>query len=399
MPTIYRPRRPNGTRAEIYKTEVWVNGIKFPRSTGETVYRDAKKRALEIEAEIRAELARKHEPLTLDTLMGRYYDEHAADLPSGQDVKYHIARILEILDKDEPLADLSNADVAYYVATRKRQLTRTHGTGAEPRTDTGLRPGQATHQGFYMRRNGQRVRMPERRLVEQVAREKKPPRPVSPATINRELDVLQAAYLKARDSWEHPVRPINWGDHRLRKPDKKDRTLSVEEARQAVALARTRSVDLADAIELSFYTGMRQNELQTLVAARVNLTERYAVVLAKRKARQDYRERVVFLSTAAVALLAERIKPDMDPQEPLFRLTNSRKLWEWVRLKIGRPEARRHDWRHTAASMLAATTKDPHVVKRQLGHTAIATSMGYIHTADAQVLEGVEAIRRSPSAG
>jgi integrase len=391
MPSVYQRRKHDGTRAKTFTTDIWIGGKKFPRSTGCTTRREAEKRAVEIEAQIRADLARNHEPLTLDTLMGRYWNEHAADLPSASSVKYHIARILEILDKDKPLAELSNADVNHYVTTRKKQLALSRTAGKEARTATGLKPGQATRQGFYMR-NGVRIRMPEHKLVEQSAPEKKPPKPVSAATINRELDVLQAAYLKARDSWEHPVRPINWGDHRLEKPDKKDRTLSVEEARQAVALARTRSVDLADAIELSFYTGMRQNELETLVAARVNLAERYAVVLAKRKARQEHRERVVFLNTAAVALLAERIKPGSAPHAPLFVLTNARKLWEWVRAQIGRPDARWHDWRHTAASMLAATTKDPLVVKTQLGHTAITTSMGYIHTAAAQVLEGVETI-------
>jgi integrase len=392
MPTVYRRRNADGTKAEIFTADIWIGGRKFPRSTGRTTRREAEKRAVEIEAELRAELARRHEPLTLDTLMGKYWKLHAADLPSASDVKYHIARILEILDKDKPLAELSNADVSHYVATRKKQYARTRGTGTEPRTDTGLRPGQATKQGFYVRKSGVRIRMPARELVSAPVREKKPDRLVSSATINRELDVLQAAYIKARDSWEHPVRPINWGDHRLEKPDKKNRGMSVEEARHAVAIARTRSTDLADAIELSYYTGMRQNELETLTPKRVNLAERYAVVLAKRKARQDHRERIVFLSTAAVALLSERIKPGMDPDAPLFVLKNARKVWEWVRAQMGRPDARWHDWRHTTGSLLGKYTKDPLVVKKQLGHTSINTSMIYIHTADQQVLEGVEAI-------
>jgi integrase len=392
MPTVYQRRRSDGTKAKIFTADIWINGQKFPRSTGKQTRREAEKEATRIEQQLRAELSRKHEPLTLDTLMGRYWTDHAADLPSGSDVKYHIARILEILDKNKPLAELSNADVAYYVTTRKKQLTRTWGRGKEPRTDTGLKPGQATQQGFYTRRNGVRVRVPKRELIEFFTRERKAPKPVSAATINRELDVLQAAYMRARDSWEHPVRPINWGDHRLEKPGKRNRTLSVDEARRAIALARTRSVDMADAIELSYYTGMRQNELETLVAARVNLAERYAVVLAKRKARQEYRERLVWLNTAAVALLAERIKPDTDPQAPLFVLTNARKLWEWVKFSIGRPDTRWHDLRHATGSMIADQTKDPLMVQRQLGHTSINTSMGYIHVRDERVLEAVETI-------
>ena len=70
---------------------------------------------------------------------------------------------------------------------------------------------------------------------------------------------------------------------------------------------------MADAIELSIYTGMRQNELETLIPLRVRLNERRVIVLAKRKARQEHRERSVFLNTAAVALLAERVTPGCDP--------------------------------------------------------------------------------------
>jgi integrase len=124
----------------------------------------------------------------------------------------------------------------------------------------------------------------------------------------------------------------------------------------------------------------------------VNLTERYAVVLAKRKARQEHRERLVFLNTAAVALLAERIKPDADPQAPLFVLTNARKIWEWVKFTVGRPDTRWHDLRHATGSMIARNTGDPLMVKSQLGHTSINTSMAYIHTGADRVLEAVETI-------
>jgi len=58
------------------------------------------------------------------------------------------------------------------------------------------------------------------------------------------------------------------------------------------------------------------------------------------KARQEYRERSVFLNTAAIALLAERIMPEMDQGKPIFDLKNGRKIWEWVRAQIGRPDVR-----------------------------------------------------------
>jgi integrase len=104
---------------------------------------------------------------------------------------------------------------------------------------------------------------------------------------------------------------------------------------------------------------MRQNELETLIPLRVRLHERRVIVLAKRKARQEYRERSVFLNTASIALLSERIVPGMDPQARIFNLKNGRKIWEWVRVQIGRPEVRWHDLRHTHATMLGRASKDP----------------------------------------
>jgi integrase len=355
MPTVYQRRKPDGTLAKTFTADIWINGKKFPRSTGCKTRRDAEKEALAIEAKLRRELASQHEPLTLDSMMARYWDEHAGDLPSASSVKYHITRLLDILGKDKPLAELGNKDINQYVNARKKMLTTSRA---------------------------------------KAGKNKQPPKLVSPHTINRELDVLQAAYIRARDLWEHPVRPIKWGNHRLEKPERGNHTLSAEETLKAVQLAKTKSRDMADAIELSYYTGVRQKELQTIIPARVSLAERKMVVLAKRKARQEYRERTVFLSTAAVALLAERMVPGMDPNKPIFNLSNGRKIWEWVRAQIGRTDVRWHDLRHTHASMLGKITKDPLVVKQQLGHTQVSTSMDYIHTENAQVLEGVEAIPR-----
>jgi len=336
MPTVYRRRKPDGTFAETFAADVWVNGKKFSRGTSKKTRREAEKRATEIEAEIRAELSARHDPLTIDSLMARYWDEHAAALPSASSVKYHITRLLEIIGRDLPLAEMSNKDVNRYVTTRAKM-------------------------------------------------------DVSPATINRELDVLQSAYCKARDSWEHPVRAINWGDHRFPASQKRKAVLTLEEARRAVALLAPRSRDMADAVELTIYTGMRKNELETIEAGRVDLQGRVITVLAKRKARQDVRERPVFLSTPAVALLAERMPPGTPPEARLFDLRNGRKLWEWVRAQIGRTDVRWHDLRHTHGTMLGKTTRE-RIIQLQLGHTNISTSMRYIHTEHAEAIEAVETI-------
>jgi integrase len=341
MPTVFRRRKADGTLAEVYSANIWINGAMFLRSTGCKVRRDAERRAVELEAEIRADIARRHEPLTLDTMMGKYWVEHAAELPSASSVKYHIARLLKMMDKNLQLAELSNKHVNAYVVARAKMA-------------------------------------------------------VTKATINRELDVLCSAYMMARDRWEHPVRPIRWKDHRFPPPDARDATLSIDEARQAVLLLATRSPDAADAVELTIYTGMPLNELETLTCGRVDLAERRLIVLAKRKTRQEYRERPVALSTPAVALLSDRIRPDTDAL--VFDLRNLRKHWEWVRAQIGRTDVRWHDLRHTHGTLLGkvgnkdGVTADVRIIKHQLGHTHVSTSMRYVHPDHAAAVEAVEVI-------
>jgi integrase len=143
---------------------------------------------------------------------------------------------------------------------------------------------------------------------------------------------------------------------------------------------------------------MRLNELETLTCGRVDLANRRLIVLAKRKARQGYRERPVALSTPAVALLSERIPPDADADTLVFDLTNLRKHWEWVRVQIGRTEVRWHDLRHTHGTLLGkvgnkdGVTADVRIIKHQLGHTHVSTSMRYVHPDHAATVQAVEVI-------
>jgi site-specific recombinase XerC len=107
-----------------------------------------------------------------------------------------------------------------------------------------------------------------------------------------------------------------------------------------------KSRDLADAIELTFYCGARYNELKTFRVKRVALAERRIIVLAK----------------------------------PLvFNVKNARKLWEWVRAQIGRTDVCWHDLRHSHGTILGKTT-DVRIIKTQLGHTNVSTTLRYVHT-------------------
>lgn len=335
MPTVYRRRNRDGTSAEIYTADIWINGAKLCRSTGETTRRAAERAAIEIEAKIRAQLAKdRPESLTIDTLMGRYWQDHASALASASDVKYFIRQILKRVDRRLPLEKFGNAALADYVLIRKRDG-------------------------------------------------------VSASTINRELDVIRSAYLMARDRWEHPVRSIRWTDHRQPLDTHRTITLSLEEASRAIELLAERWPDTADCMELAIYTGARLNELESLTWERTNLDAGEATVLAKRKSRQNYRERTIYLNSYAVALLSKR---DGDRTGPVFHLTNRRKAWEWVRQQIGRPDVRWHDLRHTHATMLRRGNVALEVVKKSLGHTHMSTTLRYAHVGHDEAHRAVEVL-------
>lgn len=335
MPTVYRRRNRDGALAEVYSADIWINGTKFCRSTSETSRRAAERSATEIEGKLRSQLARDNpETLTLDTLMGRYWQDHASELASASDTKYFIRQILKALDRHTPLEKFGNSHLAEYVLIR--------------------------------RRNG-----------------------VSPATINREIDVIRSAYLMARDRWEHPVRSIRWKDHRQVVDTQRTITISLEEAVRAIDLLAHRWPDTADCLEMAIYTGARLNELESLIWERTNLETGEAVVLAKRKARQGYRERTIYLNSSAIALLSRREGPRTGP---VFTLTNRRKAWEWVRAQIGRPELRWHDLRHTHATMLRRGNVALEIVKKSLGHTHMSTTLRYAHVGQDETHLAVEGL-------
>ncbi len=89
MPTVYKL-----AGREIYKTDIWIDGRKSSRSTGETSQRAAQIEAVKIEAKLREELAagvKAEESLTLDHVAGRYMRDvgnyHAGEVPRSPQSK------------------------------------------------------------------------------------------------------------------------------------------------------------------------------------------------------------------------------------------------------------------------------------------------------------------------
>jgi integrase/recombinase XerD len=142
------------------------------------------------------------------------------------------------------------------------------------------------------------------------------------------------------------------------------------------------------------YTGMRSGELRTLRLRDLDLDAQRARVVGKRD-----RARVVLLPPALVPVLAEfvaDVRPLL-PASPLL-LANAHPFVTTAQSGFGTDALARevelaglgagvegrhhpHKWRHTYATELVRNGVDIHVVQRLLGHTHIASTVGYTHLA------------------
>ncbi len=153
------------------------------------------------------------------------------------------------------------------------------------------------------------------------------------------------------------------------------------------------------------HTGMRSGELRTLRRADLDLSAGRALVLGK-----GNRQRTVLLPPVLlpilVAFLAE-VRPLLPPS-PLL-LANAHPFVTTAQCGFGGEalareselagigagvEARHHPhkWRHTFATELVRAGVDIHVVQRLLGHTHIASTVGYTHLAIDDLRQAVTAV-------
>jgi integrase len=138
------------------------------------------------------------------------------------------------------------------------------------------------------------------------------------------------------------------------------------------------------AIRLLLLTGMRKSEVLTLQWADIDWAAS-SVQLRDTKTGP----RIVLLSELALQILQSIPRQVGNPhvlvgEREGCHLVNLQKPWDRIRRKLGFPEVRIHDLRHTVASMLAREV--PLVVVRDvLGHQVIETTSGYSHAAQADV--------------
>ena len=282
---------------------------------------------------------------------------------------------------------------------------------------------------YFKERGGrlrQRSRDDYRKILDRNVLPKLGPRPASDIT---DADVAQlhaqmtarpairqanymAAVLRAVFSWAvrrklvatNPVKGIemNQERHRERVADK------AEIARLQDVLATWPDRTAADAFTLLLWTGARSGEVLNATWSQFSLDmDGLGVWTKPASTTKQKRTHRLPLSRDAVALLLDRRRAcPGTPSAYVFsaaggdRMTDRdfAKRWAAVRAAAGLTDIKKHDLRHTAASLLAANGASLPLIGAVLGHSAPATTSRYAHLVDGPVRAAVEQIAAAVSA-
>lgn len=210
----------------------------------------------------------------------------------------------------------------------------------------------------------------------------------TPASVNRELDLLSRILSMACDQdllTNNCLRKIR----RLREDNARERVLSVaEEIRLMAVLERTRS-PLRSMVVIALHTGMRRGEIQRLTWAEVDF-DRGIILVRKTKTGRD---RIVPMHDLVKKLLLELSQAAQlrkisqtssleacDNETRIFEVNWIEKLWRKTCQRAGITNLRFHDLRHTFATRLAANGVDAFAIARLLGHATVNMTARYAHS-------------------
>lgn len=334
------------------KTPFWTyafsaDGVRFRGSTKATTKREAEavERRLIAKAEAQTRAGNR---ATLDTILARYWQEHAQHLPSADTVWYQLERLQDGLGRDargrdRVAADIDGASIAAYVARRR---------------------GQPTSRGTL---------------------------PAN-ATINREIQLLRRVLRRAKRVWGMDIGPErNWQDLILPEAQERIRALSLEEEDRLFAALRQ---DMHALLRFSLITGVRLASAIGLTWADIDWqggTIRFRGksrrpggqihtlpitpdMLAILSAEQGHHPIYVFTYECKRSR-AKRRRGERYP----FTQSGWRKAWAVALDEAGVADFRWHDARHTAATRLVARTGNLKLAQRMLGHADITTTAKYAH--------------------
>lgn len=213
---------------------------------------------------------------------------------------------------------------------------------------------------------------------------------VKPATVNRDLAILEDAFNRAIYKWnppwfkgENPMKRVEME----KENNKRTRWLSYE------AEAKLKKVSPQWVWEICLFaieTGLRQNELLSLTWPMVDLRLKTIVVLETKNGEP----RVVPLSNTALEVLRNRprsLKTDLVFYTSSHTKYTGRNVDRALTIALAKAEIKDfkfHDLRHTCATRLVQAGEDLYKVQKYLGHLSGETTKRYAH-------HSVESLRKA----
>ena len=234
-------------------------------------------------------------------------------------------------------------------------------------------------------------------------------------TVNRELDTIKNMMGKAVE-WgyltKNPLRDVK----RFREDNEQMWVLTPEEEEKllgACAKSPQRGGQgkryLRDLVLFALHSGMREQEIFNLRKERVDLNNRFLVVVDTK----NHEDRRVPINDTLKEIVERRMKDE--GSEYLFHNSRGGRLtvltsafWNAVKLaKLVRSEVRGneteevrfrfHDCRHTFGSRLGMAGKDLKTIMEIMGHKTTRVALHYQHPMPSHKLEAVRALDEVPS--
>ncbi len=214
---------------------------------------------------------------------------------------------------------------------------------------------------------------------------------LKPATINREVAMLSKAFNLAIREWEwleiNPVSRVS----KEKEDNERDRWLSVDEE---VSLLDNSPEWLRDIILFNLHTGLRQDELLSLLWDRVDLF-RKTILIADTK---NGKPRTIPLNKTALGILESKSRVISIRSRIVFHSKsgtkidkhNLRRAFVTAKERASIEDFTFHGLRHTFATRLAQSGVDLYKISKLLGHKDIKTTQRYAHHCPDSLRDGVE---------
>ncbi|MDY0185770.1 MAG: tyrosine-type recombinase/integrase [Desulfuromonadaceae bacterium] len=219
----------------------------------------------------------------------------------------------------------------------------------------------------------------------------------APGTCNRMLVLLKFIY-NCAIRWDVLPAKCNpcQGVEPFEDNGARERYLSQEEVQKLFAELDTNpNVQVGQVIRLLLYTGARKREILDAKWEEIDFDKGLLTIPSSRS--KSKKPRHIPLCDAAMKILQELPRQQDMPWvffnpktgKPPVSIFNA---WNTIRKKLGMPELRLHDLRHSYASFLVNAGRSLYEVQKLLGHHDPKVTMRYAHLSPASMLDAVNVV-------